>query len=96
MNIDKLAKVIVASRLSEKTSRMQVDRQYVFRVGNCFTKGEIMQAIKLLFEVDVEAVRILNVKGKRRNFRNVAGKLINWKKAYVTVKEGCSIKFGDI
>lgn len=96
MNIDKLAKIIVASRLSEKTTRMQVDGQYVFRVCSCSTKGEIIQAIKLLFEVDVEAVRILNVKGKKRNFKNIAGKLINWKKAYVTVKEGQSIKFGGI
>jgi large subunit ribosomal protein L23 len=96
MNIDKLAKVIVASRLSEKTNKMQADGQYVFRVCNCSTKSEIVQAVKLLFGVDVEAVKIINIKGKKRSFRNIAGKLINWKKAYVIVKEGQSIKFGDI
>ena len=94
MNVDKLSKIIVASRLSEKTTRMQANGQYVFRVCSCATKREIVQAVKALFEVDVDTVRVLNVRGKRRNFKNIAGKLINWKKAYVTVKEGQSIKFG--
>ena len=96
MSIDKLTKTIVASRLSEKTTKMQADGQYVFRVGSRSTKGEIVQAVKLLFGVDVEAVKILNVKGKRRNFKNIAGKLIDWKKAYVTIKEGQSIKLGGM
>ena len=91
---DKLMKIIIAPCVSEKSTRAQIDRQYVFRVGNKAKKNEIAQAVKLLFAVDVEAVRVCNVKGKRRKFKNIAGKQKNWKKAYVTVKEGQAINLG--
>jgi len=91
---DKLMKIIIAPCVSEKSTRVQVDRQYVFRVSNKARKQEVARAIKLLFNVDVDAVRVCRVKGKKRNFKNIAGKTSDWKKAYVTVKEGQTIDLG--
>ena len=47
----------------------------------------------MLFDVNVESVRIVNVKGKSKSFRMRAGKRSDWKKAYVRVQEGQVIDF---
>lgn len=93
-NVEKLLKVIIAAPISEKSTRAQMDRQYVFRVNPHAKKGEIAQAVKLLFEVDVEAVQVCNMKGKRRIFKNIKGKQKDWKKAYVKIKAGQAINLG--
>ena len=50
-------------------------------------------AVELLFDVSVESVRMVNVKGKTKSFRMRPGKRSNWKKAYVRVQEGQVIDF---
>ncbi len=90
----KLSKIILAPCVSEKSTAVQVDRQYVFKVRDKARKDEIAKAVKLVFGVDVESVRVCRVKGKKRTFKNIPGKTQNWKKAYVTVKEGQAINLG--
>ena len=41
----------------------------------------------------MDAVQLLNVKAKRRRFKQVEGQLKGWKKAYVSLKEGHDIDF---
>jgi large subunit ribosomal protein L23 len=94
MSNDKLMKIILAPCVSEKSVSVRVDRQYVFRVRNEATKPEIARAIKLLFNVEVDEVRVINVKGKGRTFSNIKGRRKDWKKAFVTVKEGQTINLG--
>ena len=94
MNKDKLMKIILAPCVSEKSTGVRVNRQYVFRVQSVATKPQIACAMKLLFDVDVDAVRISNVKGKTRRFGNIQGRRKDWKKAYVTIKEGQAINLG--
>ncbi|EKE01893.1 MAG: Ribosomal protein L25/L23 [uncultured bacterium] len=94
MNKEKLTKIILAPCISEKSTGIRVDRQYVFRVRSEATKPEIAKAIEFLFDVDVDAVRVSNVGGKRRRFGNIQGRRKDWKKAYVTVKEGQAINLG--
>jgi large subunit ribosomal protein L23 len=94
MNKEKLTKIILAPCVSEKATSLGVDRQYVFRVRKEATKGEIASAINFLFGVDVDVVRTSNVKGKKRTFGNIQGRRKDWKKAYVTVKEGQAINLG--
>lgn len=94
MNKERLMTILLAPRVTEKSNRIQVDRQYTFRVCNDATKDEIAQAVKLMFNVDVTAVRVCNVKGKTRNFGRIQGRRKGWKKAYVTLKEGQAINFG--
>jgi large subunit ribosomal protein L23 len=62
--------------------------QYVFRVIKDANKSEVKGAVEMLFEVNVESVRIVNVKGKNKAFRQRLGRRSDWKKAYVRVQEG--------
>ena len=96
MNENKLLKIILAPRVSEKATAVGVYRQYVFKVAKKATKPEIVQAIKLLFNVDAISVRSLNVKGKKSSYRNIKGRCKDWKKAYVTIKEGQEIRLGGV
>ncbi|MGB0514047.1 MAG: 50S ribosomal protein L23, partial [Wenzhouxiangellaceae bacterium] len=50
------------------------------------------QAIEGLFDVKVNDVQIVNVKGKSKSFRMRAGRQRSWKKAYVRVAAGQTIE----
>ncbi len=92
MNDAKLYQVIRAPRVSEKTARLQeVSNQYVFEVATDATKAEVKVAIEKLFDVKVEAVNVLNVKGKNKAFRNRNGRRGDWRKAYVKLADGQTI-----
>ncbi len=92
MSTERLYSVLVAPRVTEKTvSASEKANQYVFKVAKNATKNEIKQAIEALFEVKVEQVRTLNVKGKQKNFARRSGKRSDWKKAYVSLAEGFSL-----
>ena len=92
MNDAKLYNVIRAPRISEKTARLQeVSNQYVFEVATTATKADVKAAIEKLFAVTVEAVNVVNVKGKGKAFKNRAGRRGDWRKAYVKLADGQSI-----
>ena len=87
-----LRTVIRAPRVSEKTARLQeVSNQYVFEVATDATKADIKVAVEKLFDVTVEAVNVVNVKGKEKAFKNRTGRRGDWRKAYVKLAEGQSI-----
>jgi len=89
MSNERLYKVLLAPRMTEKSTRLaESSNQYVFKVTTDSNKKEIKDAIEKLFEVNVESVRIVNVKGKSKTFKLRAGKRNDWKKAYVRVQEG--------
>jgi len=88
----KYLSVIRAPRVSEKTARLQeVSNQYVFEVATNATKADIKVAIEKLFEVTVEAVNVVNVKGKQKAFKNRMGRRADWRKAYVKLADGQTI-----
>ena len=92
MNTAKLYEVIRAPRVSEKTARMQeVSNQYAFEVAKDATKPDIKAAVEHIFGVKVEAVNVVNVKGKSKAFKFRQGRRGDWRKAYVTLAEGQSI-----
>ncbi|MDR1012452.1 MAG: 50S ribosomal protein L23 [Coxiellaceae bacterium] len=95
MNVEKLTKIIISPCISEKSTKLQMDGQCIFSVARKATKKEIAHAVKALFNVDVKAVRVCNVRGKKRNFRNILGNLNNWKKAFITIKEGQAVNLND-
>ena len=74
---------------------------YVFRVPKAASKTAIAQAVKRQFDVKVAGVRILNVRGKstqvivQRGRRRLSGERSNFKKAYVSLASGQSIKLFD-
>ena len=84
--------------LTEKMLKLQeVKRQYAFEVDESANKIEVKRAIQQKFDVIVENVNIIRVKGKskRLNTRRgiTTGKRADWKKAIVTLREGDSINF---
>lgn len=92
MNKERMYQVLQAPRLTEKTTRVGDEgNQYVFEVSLDASKPEIKAAVEGLFDVSVEAVRVVKVKGKNKAFRMRAGRRRDWKKAYVRVAEGQSI-----
>ena len=84
--------VIRAPRVSEKTARLQeVSNQYVFEVATTATKADVKAAIEQIFDVKVESVNVVNVKGKQKAFRSRMGRRSDWRKAYVTLADGQTI-----
>ena len=95
MNKDRLMQVLVSPVISEK-STLAADQggQVVFKVAKDASKPEIRRAVELLFEVEVDQVRVLNANGKRKRFGALQGRRADWKKAYVKLKPGHDIDFG--
>ena len=95
MNQERLMKVLLAPIVSEKASiAADTSAQYAFRVAPDATKREIGRAVETLFEVKVEGVQVLNVRGKKKRFGQRMGKRKDWRKAYVRLKPGHDIDFG--
>jgi len=89
-----LSNVIKAPVVSEKsTVAAENQNRFVFKVANQATKLQVKKSVELMFNVEVEKVQILNVKGKTKRFGRFMGKRSNWKKAYVKLKPGNDIDF---
>lgn len=84
--------VIRGPHLSEKAHIAAEKNQVVLKVRTDATKKEIKQAVELLFEVKVDAVQVVNVKGKTKRFQQSKGRRSDWKKAYVKLAEGSSVE----
>jgi len=90
---ERLMTVIRGPHLSEKSHVAAENNQIVFKVRRDATKSEIRQAVELLFEVDVDNVTVVNVKGKAKRFGTTRGRRSDWKKAYVKLAEGSQLDF---
>jgi large subunit ribosomal protein L23 len=94
MNEERLYKVLLAPHVSEKTSRLaDGSNHYGFKVLPDATKPEIKAAVEQLFDVKVDAVRTLNVRGKVKRTQRGLSRRKSWKKAYVRLAEGQEIDF---
>lgn len=94
MNEQRLYQILRAPHVSEKGTRLaDSSNQFIFDVLPSATKPEIKQAVELAFKVEVEAVQVLNVRGKVKRAGKFPGQRKNWKKAYVKLKEGHDIDF---
>jgi large subunit ribosomal protein L23 len=81
----------VVTEFSTDLSRTQ--NKYTFKVAMDANKIQIKDAVEELFSVKVNKVNTAVRRGKPRRYRWVFGKLPNWKKAVVTLKEGDKIDF---
>lgn len=88
--------------INEKTYDLSKSKNvFVFRVPNSINKQAIAQAVKVQFEVDVLSVNTALIKGKAKRTMSLTGKRSlnsegqrsDFKKAYVTLKEGQSLPF---
>ncbi len=80
--------------VTEKSTALALQGKYVFEVHERATKPEIKRAVELAFEVTVESVNTLRVRGRRprRAFGRRGGNLPFKKKAIVTLATGDSIE----
>jgi len=83
--------VLLAPHVTEKATRGSEHNQVAFRVALEATKTDIRQAVEKLFNVKVVAVNTVNVKGKTKRFRGIAGRRSDWKKAIVRLAAGSTI-----
>jgi large subunit ribosomal protein L23 len=80
--------------LTEKATLLrEKDNQVVFEVARDANKVQIRDAVQRLFKVSVTGVNTMILRGKDRRMGKGRGKMQNWKKAIVTLKEGDSIDF---
>jgi len=92
MKHERITQVLKAPHVSEKSARLsELSNQYVFEVTQDATKADVKAAVEKMFNVKVERVTVLNVKGKTKGFKGRQGVRGNWRKAYVRLSEGQSI-----
>ena len=80
--------------LTEKATLLrEKHNQVIFEVARDANKVQIRDAVQRLFKVNVTDVNTMLMRGKDRRMGRGRGKMQNWKKAIVTLKEGDSIDF---
>lgn len=78
--------------LTEKGTRLREGHnQYMFEVATTANKIQIRDAVETLFNVKVDSVRTLNVRGRMRRMGRGKSKTRNWKKAIVELRAGETI-----
>lgn len=96
MNQERIFKVLLGPHVSEKATVLADSKnQIVFKVDTTATKLEIKKAVEQLFNVKVDSVSTLNVKGKTKRTVRGLGKRVDWKKAYVSLEPGQDIDFAS-
>ncbi|MDB9813791.1 50S ribosomal protein L23 [Gammaproteobacteria bacterium] len=96
MNQEKLLTLIQAPYVTEKSSSVGELNQVVFKVALSANKLEIKKAVEQLFNVQVESVTTATQKGKTKRNKFGIYKRSNFKKAFVSLKEGSEIQFEGI
>jgi large subunit ribosomal protein L23 len=82
-------RVLVQPLLTEKITGLRERTNMVgFVVHSDANRVQIKQAVEALLKVKVEKVNLMNVRGKVKRLGRFSGKRSDWKKAFVTLKEG--------
>lgn len=76
--------------VTEKSMARQQKSIYTFIVAIGSNKHDVRRAVEKIYNVKVDSVRTMRVKGKLKRMKNMLleGRRKDWKKAYVTLKEG--------
>ena len=96
MNKEKLLTLIHSPYITEKATSIGSLNQVVFKVDLSASKSEIKKAVEDLFDVKVDSVTTSTQKGKTKRNRFGIYKRSNYKKAFVSLKEGSEIQFEGI
>jgi large subunit ribosomal protein L23 len=80
--------------ITEKGTRLrEKDNKVIFAVPRDANKVEIKHAVEEMFNVHVEGVKTMIVKGKTKRWGLHPYSRSDWKKAIVTLKKGETIAF---
>jgi large subunit ribosomal protein L23 len=81
--------IIQGPLITEKAAAQKDDhRTLSFRVAPSANKTEIKRAVEKLFGVKVVSVRTSSFGGKLKRYGRFEGRRPDWKKAFVTLREG--------
>jgi len=84
--------VIVRPIVTEKTSALKAEaNKVVFEVKKTANKIDVKTAVEKLFDVKVEDVTTMIMRGKNKRVGTSFGRRSNWKKAIVTLKKGTDL-----
>ena len=96
MNKEKLLTLIHSPYITEKATSVGRLNQVVFKVDLSASKSEIKKAVEDSFDVKVDSVTTSTQKGKTKRNRFGIYKRSDYKKAFVSLKEGSEIQFEGI
>ncbi|MFC2012448.1 50S ribosomal protein L23 [Chloroflexota bacterium] len=88
-----LYEVLRRPLITEKSTALQMEGKYAFKVDQKATKPQIKQAVEKAFKVEVTGVNVVVVPGKRKRRGRQLLPAHPWKKAIVTLKPGDHIEF---
>ncbi len=78
--------IIKSPVLTEKSNNGVAQKRYVFMVDPRADKVQIKAAVESVFDVKVESVNIVNLRGKYKRQGRTGGYTSKGKKAYVTLE----------
>jgi large subunit ribosomal protein L23 len=86
--------IIIGPLITEKaTIQKEKNNQLTFEVDRRANRVAIRHAVEKIFNVQVEQVRTMQMKGKMKRMGRSLGRRRDWKKAIVTLAEGHNIEF---
>ena len=75
--------IIIRPIISERSMDHTAEHKFTFQVAKKANKVEIKKAVEEIFEVKVEKVATMNMRGKIKRRGRTEGKRPDWKKAIV-------------
>lgn len=87
--------ILLKTLVSEKAAMFEGKGVYTFIVYKQANKLEVKKAVKEIYGVNPEKVRMINVEGKQVRFGARKGRQSDWKKAIVTLPKGKTINIHE-
>ncbi|UVT17846.1 MAG: 50S ribosomal protein L23 [Nitrospira sp.] len=82
-------RILIQPLLTEKITGLREKSNTVgFVVHPDANRVQVKQAVEALLKVKVDKVNLMNVRGKVKRLGRFSGRRSDWKKAFVTLKEG--------
>ena len=79
--------------VTEKTTKIAENNQFVFKVDVSSSKESIKMAVEKIFKVKVKNINTIKIKGKTKIFKGTKGRRADYKKAIVSLKEGENLDY---
>jgi large subunit ribosomal protein L23 len=95
-NLSYLYDIIFSPVNTEKTQKQLADNKFTFLVDRKASKKDIIQAMKQIFDVEVESVNVINTEGKIKKYRGKIGKRSDTRKAVISIKKGQEINYAKL
>jgi large subunit ribosomal protein L23 len=88
-----LYEVLRRPLITEKSTALQAQNKYAFKIADGANKMMVKQAVEKAFKVRVTGVNVVTMRGKERRVGRRIVRTNPWKKAIVTLQVGDKIEF---